>query len=136
MDTRSTQVSQSPASTSPINVGKSSGNTTSVPNTTKQVKATESSKGPQPPTFNGETITELSCLIEKAQHLVTSEHTEQFTRVYYHNGKYIVGSNGARLGLSTLWTARYTEGRGLYLEFNTGHIMLVQERHCQITYVK
>lgn len=91
--------------------------------------------GPKPPTYNGRRLRELGCLLTQPHHLVSPEVTEQFTRVYYHKGNYVVGPNGPRLGISVLWEAHFVEGTGMTLVFNTGHHLMIQAPHCQVTYV-
>lgn len=92
----------------------------------------------RPPTYNGIKLKELGVLLkpsESPQHLVTPQVTTEFSRVYYHDEKYVVGSYGDRLGASFLRAADYIEGKGLFLIFSTGHRMRINETAFQLTYV-
>jgi hypothetical protein len=141
MDIHKTTVQGSPISKAPIaGSGVRPGSTNVLPDKAIEIKTEKLAKGPTPPTYNGVTLVEMGALIEPTKgafHLITKDGAEQFTRVYYHDGKYIIGANGPRLGLSTLWNVKYEGGVNgfMRLTFSTGHIVEIPARSLQISYI-
>lgn len=94
---------------------------------------------PVAPTLDGRELKELGVLISGAPQgpifLITPEMSTEISRVYFHNGKYTCGANGARVGVSFILSARIVTGRGMFLSFNTGHQVFVPEQWFQMTWI-
>lgn len=128
-------ITQPPTGQAPVNPSTVSKQPDGIHDKTSPIQVTKQISGTQPAKYHFDEVSEFSCLLSQPQHLVTPTHTEQFSRVYYHMGKYTIGPHGPRLGTSTIWEANYRPGVGLQLTFSTGHIMMIQEQYCQVTYV-
>lgn len=95
-------------------------------------------QGLRAPTLDGKPLKELSLLIKPAPcgpgYLITLDSTNEFSRVYYHNGRYILRENTDRLGYSRLESADLTKD-GLLLVFNTGHHVAIPRSWYVFTWI-
>lgn len=95
-------------------------------------------QGVRAPTLDGKPLKELSLLIKPAPcgpaYLITLESTHEFSRVYYHNGKYILKENVGRLGYSSLESVDLNK-EGMILVFSTGHHVAIPRSWYVFTWI-